>query len=176
MRNPAALGDAWVDVGGQGHTFNAEFQHFITDYAWHGVGRPGLTGKHAASTLAVTSALGRWDEFEIHLRGALTLATPTLSVEEVREALIQIAIYAGVPAANTGFARALGIMRELGMEPAAHSADVAWHPGVGRSVFTTTAPKLHCTVREARKWQGRSTIVLSHALGRRQFHVGLGGQ
>ncbi|MDE2433624.1 MAG: alpha/beta fold hydrolase [Burkholderiales bacterium] len=170
MRNRRqALGDAWVDKSvAKANTFNAEFQHFITDYAWHGVwGRPGLEWKtRRIIVLAVTSALGRWDEFEIHLRGALTPGNAhTLSVEEVREALIQIAIYAGVPAANTGFARALGVMRELGLEPQPHSADVAWHPGVGRSVFTTTRPKLHSTLREARNGQAQHTIVLSHALG-----------
>jgi 3-oxoadipate enol-lactonase len=170
MRNRrAALGDAWVDKSvAKANTFNAEFQHFITDYAWQGVwGRPGLEWKtRRIIVLAVTSALGRWDEFEIHLRGALTPGNAhTLSPEEVREALIQIAIYAGVPAANTGFAKALGVMRELGMEPPPHPADRAWHPGVGRSVFTSTRPKLHATVREARSGSPEHTLVLSHALG-----------
>lgn len=170
MRNRrAALGDAWVDKSvAKANAFNAEFQHFITDYAWHGVwGRPGLDWKtRRVLVLAVTSALGRWDEFEIHLRGALTPGNAhTLTVDEVREALFQIAIYAGVPAANTGFSRALGVMRELGLEPPAQSADVAWHPGVGRSVFTSTRPKLHATVREARNGAPAHTIVLSHALG-----------
>jgi 3-oxoadipate enol-lactonase len=170
MRNRrAALGDAWVDQSvAKANTFNAEFQHFITDYAWHGVwGRPGLDWKsRRLMVLAITSALGRWDEFEIHLRGALTPGNAhTLTPEEVREALFQVAIYAGVPAANTGFSRALGILRELGMAPEPHSADVAWHPGVGRSLFTSTRPKLHATVREARNGQPTHTVVLSHALG-----------
>ncbi|MDE2401210.1 MAG: alpha/beta fold hydrolase [Burkholderiales bacterium] len=170
MRNRrAALGDAWVDQSvAKANAFNAEFQHFITDYAWHGVwGRPGLDWKtRRIIVLAVTSALGRWDEFEIHLRGALTPGNEhPLSLDEVREALIQIAIYAGVPAANTGFARALGIMKELGMAPPAHPADQSWHPGVGRSVFTSTRPKLHTTVREARHGEAAHTLVLSHALG-----------
>lgn len=170
MRNRrAALGDAWVDKSvAKANAFNAEFQHFITDYAWHGVwGRPGLDWKtRRIIVLAVTSALGRWDEFEIHLRGALTPGNAhTLSPEEVREALIQIAIYAGVPAANTGFARALGIMKELGIEPPPHPADQSWHPGVGRSVFTSTRPKLHATLREARHDKAAHTVVFSHALG-----------
>lgn len=175
MRNRrAALGDAWVDKSvAKANTFNAEFQHFITDYAWHGVwGRPGLDWKtRRVLVLAVTSALGRWDEFEIHLRGALTPGNAhTLSPDEVREALIQIAIYAGVPAANTGFAKALGILRELGLEPPAHPADNAWHSGEGRPAFTTTRPKLFATIREPRHAdtdadEGRQTIVLSHALG-----------
>jgi 3-oxoadipate enol-lactonase len=170
MRNRrAALGDAWVDKSvAKANTFNAEFQHFITDYAWHGVwGRPGLDWKtRRIIVMAVTCALGRWDEFEIHMRGSLTPGNAhTLTPTEVREALIQIAIYAGVPAANTGFAKALGIMRELGMEPAAHPADQSSHPGVGRSVFTSTRPKLHATVREPRHGKAAHTIVLSHALG-----------
>lgn len=170
MRNRrAALGDAWVDKSvAKANAFNAEFQHFITDYAWHGVwGRPGLDWKtRRIIVLAVTSALGRWDEFEIHLRGALTPGNAhTLSPEEVREALIQIAIYAGVPAANTGFARALGVMKELGIEPPPHPADQSWHPGVGRSVFTSTRPKLHATIRAPRHAQATHTVVFSHALG-----------
>lgn len=170
MRNRrAALGDAWVDKSvAKANAFNAGFQHFITDYAWHGVwGRPGLDWKtRRIIVMAVTCALGRWDEFEIHMRGSLTPGNAhTLSPEEVREALIQIAIYAGVPAANTGFAKALGIMRELGIEPPPHPADLSWHPGVGRSVFTGTRPKLHATVRDARNGQPQHTIVFSHALG-----------
>jgi 3-oxoadipate enol-lactonase len=170
MRNRrAALGNAWVDQSiAKANAFNAEFQHFITDYAWHGVwGRPGLDWKtRRIIVLAVTSALGRWDEFNIHLRGALTPGNAhTLSPEEVREALIQIAIYAGVPAANTGFSHAVKLMQELGMAPPPHPADQSWHPGVGRSVFTGTRPKLHATVREARHGAPAHTVVLSHALG-----------
>jgi 3-oxoadipate enol-lactonase len=170
MRNRrAALGDAWVDKSiAKANSFNAGFQHFITEYAWHGAwGRPGLDWKtRRVLVLAVTSALGRWEEFEVHLRGALTPGNAhTLSLEEVQEALIQIAIYAGVPAANTGYSKALEILRELGMAPVPHPADQCWHTGVGRSVFTHTRPKLHATVREARHGQALHTIVFSHALG-----------
>ena len=92
MRNRrAALGDAWVDKSvAKANAFNAGFQHFITDYAWHGVwGRPGLDWKtRRVLVMAVTCALGRWDEFEIHMRGSLTPGNAhTLSVDEVREAL-----------------------------------------------------------------------------------------
>ena len=170
MRNRrAALGDAWVDKSvAKANAFNAGFQHFITDYAWHGVwGRPGLDWKtRRVLVMAVTCALGRWDEFEIHMRGSLTPGNAhTLTPAEVREALFQIAIYAGVPAANTGFSKALGIMRELGIEPPPHPADQSWHPGVGRSVFTRSRPKLHATVRDARSDTPRHTVILSHALG-----------
>jgi 3-oxoadipate enol-lactonase len=171
MRNRrAALGDAWVDKSiVKANDLNAGFQRFITEYAWHGAwGRPGLDWKtRRVLVLAVTSALGRWEEFEVHLRGSLTPGNAhTLSIEEVQEALIQIAIYAGVPAANTGYSKALAILKELGISPEPHPADQAYHTGVGRSVFTSTRPKLHATVRDARQDQGCAhTIVLSHALG-----------
>lgn len=170
MRNRrAALGDAWVDQSvAKANAFTAEFQHFITDYAWHGVwGRPGLDWRtRRCLVLAINCALGRWDEFEIHLRGSLTPGnTSTLTPEEVREVLFQVAIYAGVPAANTGFSKAVGILRELGMAPPPHPATDAWHPGVGRSAFTTSRPKLHATVRDARNGASEHTVVLSHALG-----------
>ena len=117
MRNRrAALGDAWVDKSvAKANAFNAGFQHFITDYAWHGVwGRPGLDWKtRRVLVMAVTCALGRWDEFEIHMRGSLTPGNAhTLTPAEVREALIQIAIYAGVPAANTGFQVGVEVLTE----------------------------------------------------------------
>lgn len=170
MRNRrAAMSDPFVDRAiGQSHAFNADFQNFITRYAWHGVwGRPGLDWKsRRLIVLAITSALGRWEEFDGHLRGALTEGCAgALTPDEVREALIQFAIYAGVPAANTAFARAANILRELGHELAPRSADQAWHTGVGRSVFTRSRPKLHATVREARNGTARHTIVLSHSLG-----------
>lgn len=170
MRNRrAAMSDPFVDRAiGQSHAFNADFQNFITRYAWHGVwGRPGLDWKsRRLIVLAITSALGRWEEFDGHLRGALTPGCAgALTPDEVREALIQFAIYAGVPAANTAFARAATILRELGHELAPRTADLATHTGVGRSVFTRSRPKLHATVREARSGAPRHTIVLSHSLG-----------
>lgn len=170
MRNRrAAMSDPFVDRAiGLSHTFNADFQNFITRYAWHGVwGRPGLDWKsRRLIVLAITSALGRWEEFDGHLRGALTPGcSGALTPDEVREALIQFAIYAGVPCANTAFARAATILRELGHELAPRTADLATHTGVGRSVFTRSRPKLHATVREARNGAARHTVVLSHSLG-----------
>lgn len=165
----AAMSDPFVDRAiGQAHAFNADFQNFITRYAWHGVwGRPGLDwSSRRLIVLAITSALGRWEEFDGHLRGALTPGCQgALTPEQVREALIQFAIYAGVPAANTAFSRATAILRELGHELAPLTADQGGHGGVGRSVFTRSRPKLHATVREARHGTARSTVVMSHALG-----------
>jgi 3-oxoadipate enol-lactonase len=69
------LGDAWVDKSvASANAFTAEFQNFITRYAWHEVwGRPGLDIKtRRVIVMAITASLGRWEEFELHLRAALT--------------------------------------------------------------------------------------------------------
>ena len=101
----AVLGDAWVDraLAKEGG-FAWEFQQFITRFAWSEVwGRPGLDHRtRRIIVLAITTALGRWEEFRLHTRAALE--QKGLTEEEVREVLIQAAIYAGVPAANTAFA------------------------------------------------------------------------
>ena len=136
----AMLGDAWVDQSiPNANAFNAEFQNFITRYAWHEVwGRPGLDLKtRRLLVLAVTAALGRWDEFELHCRASLTGgdgATPdsALSADEVKEALMQLAIYAGVPAANTAVAKTVQILRAIEQAPAPRPATDAFHTGVGR--------------------------------------------
>ena len=98
------LGDAWVDkaLAKQGG-FAWEFQQFITRFAWSEVwGRPGLDHRtRRIIVLAITIALGRWEEFRLHTRAALE--QKGLTEDEVREVLIQSAIYAGVPAANTAF-------------------------------------------------------------------------
>lgn len=171
----SVLGDAWVDRSLNGATaLTAEFQGFISRYAWHEVwGRPGLDHRtRRIIVLAITTALGRWEEFQLHIRAALTGGDPAsrLTVDDIKEVLIQSAIYAGVPAANTAFAETVKILRELGQEfaPWLEQLDVhtAAHPGVGASRFTTTTPSLHYTVREPRNGRApRRTIVLSHALG-----------
>lgn len=178
MRNRRAiLGDAWVDKSvANANAFNADFQNFITRYAWHEVwGRPGLPAKtRRIIVLAITCALGRWEEFELHLRAALVGGSgqslgagddaPTgLTPEEVKEVLMQAAIYAGVPAANTGMAIAAKLLRELGHSVPPQPATEVAHSGSGRSL--RSAEGLHVTLREPRSGQAGHTIVLSHALG-----------
>lgn len=172
MRNRRGiLGDAWVDKSvANANGFNAEFQNFITRYAWHEIwGRPGLDKKtRRIIVLAITCALGRWEEYELHLRAALAGGEPEtrLSPDEVKEVLMQAAIYAGVPAANTGVALAMKIMRELGMDLAPFPATEASHPGVGREGRTVSRPSLHYAVREPRNGRpARHTVVMAHALG-----------
>lgn len=166
----AMLGDAWVDKSVANATdFSADFQNFITRYAWHEVwGRPGLDAKtRRVIVLTITCALGRWEEFELHLRAALSAgeASTRLSPDEVKEVLMQAAIYAGVPAANTGMSIAAKLLRELGEPPPPRPATEAYHTGVGRSFRSGASTALHYTVRDARRDSGKPTIVMSHALG-----------
>lgn len=113
----AVLGDAHVDRAEAAKTaFDEPFQTFITEGAWGSVwAREGLTPRERSLiTLALLAAGGHWDEVAMHVRAtANTGATP----EDVREALLHVAVYAGVPAAN----HALKIAREtyagMGIEP-----------------------------------------------------------
>lgn len=170
----AVLGDAWVERSlANASTFTADFQNFITRYAWHDIwDRPGLERKTRRTiVLAITIALGRWEEYELHVRAALLGdADSRLTPDELKEVLMQSAIYAGVPAANTAFAHAAAILREVGpqigytLEPASPLAST--HPGVGREGRTASLPALHYSVREPRSGKRpRHTVVLSHALG-----------
>src|SRR4051812_46409622 len=85
------LGDARVDESmGKANSFNAEFLNFITRYAWHEIwSRPGLPPKtRRIIVLAITTALGRWEEFELHARAALQGGPEDrLTPDELREVL-----------------------------------------------------------------------------------------
>jgi 3-oxoadipate enol-lactonase len=170
----SVLGDAWVDRSiNNANSFNAEFQNLITRFAWNEIwGRPGLEHKmRRAVVLSITTALGRWEEFDLHVRAALLGEEGSrLTPDEIKEILMQSAIYAGVPAANTAFTHTLAILREVGeqigytLEPSSPSGAV--HSGVGREGRTVSAPALHYSVRESRNGKApRHTVVLSHALG-----------
>lgn len=120
------LGDAWVEQSLRGaNRLNVEFQRLITTYAWDSIwSRPGLDRRtRRIIVLATTAAMGRWEEFELHVRTGLMAdaADPqaaALDVDTLQEVLLQTAVYAGVPAGNTGMAIALKVLRELGQEPA----------------------------------------------------------
>jgi 4-carboxymuconolactone decarboxylase len=99
----AVLGDAHVDKSLKNRTeFNEEFQDLITRYAWGEIWtRPGLPRQtRSLITLAMLVALNRNDEFKMHVRAALNNGVKS---EEIREVLLQAAIYCGVPAANAAF-------------------------------------------------------------------------
>jgi 4-carboxymuconolactone decarboxylase len=106
------LGDAHVDRAIEGTTeFTADFQDFITRYAWGSVWtRDGLDRRtRSCITLAVLTALGREQEIALHVRAARTNG---LSPAEISEVLLHTAVYAGVPAANAAYAIAQRVLDE----------------------------------------------------------------
>ena len=97
------LGDQHVDRAEMNKdAFTEEFQELITNYAWGEIWtRPGLERKtRSCITLAMMVALNREDEFKLHVRAALNNG---LAKDEIKEVILQTAIYAGVPAANSAF-------------------------------------------------------------------------
>jgi 4-carboxymuconolactone decarboxylase len=110
----AVLGDEYVDRAlARSDDFTAPFQDFITRYAWGEVwGRPGLDRRtRSCITVALLAALGHENELAIHLRGALRNG---VTADELREVLLQTAVYAGVPAANRAFRVAGEVLGETG--------------------------------------------------------------
>lgn len=106
------LGDEHVDRSWNNATdFDKDFQDFITQVAWGSIwSRPGLDLKtRHLITVAVLAALGREHELRLHIN-----ATPNTGItpEEMREMLLQVAGYAGIPAANTAFAIAKKLYSE----------------------------------------------------------------
>jgi 4-carboxymuconolactone decarboxylase len=97
------LGDAHVDRSLQHrNTFNEEFQDLITRYAWGEIwSRPGLSRQtRSMITVAMMVALNRGEEFRMHVKAALKNG---VTKDEIKEVLLQTAIYCGVPAANNAF-------------------------------------------------------------------------
>jgi 3-oxoadipate enol-lactonase/4-carboxymuconolactone decarboxylase len=97
------LGDEHVERSFASATeINRDFQTYITESIWGKIwSRPGLEHRtRRLLVLAVTSAMGRWEEFRLHVRAALAHG---MEATEVKEMLLQVAAYAGAPAANTGF-------------------------------------------------------------------------
>ena len=111
------LGDAYVDNATANiDDFNREFQRIVTQYCWGEVWtRQVLTNKQRSlNNLCMIAALNRAAEFEIHVRGALRNGcTP----EEIRDTLIQVAIYAGIPAGVEAFRIARKVLTEEGVLP-----------------------------------------------------------
>ena len=110
------LGNAHVDRAEANKTsFDADFQRFITETAWGSVwSRPGLDRKiRHMLTIALLAALGKEKELAMHIRAT---ANTGVTAEEVKEVLHQVAVYAGVPAANSAFAIAKQVYAELAEE------------------------------------------------------------
>ena len=106
------LGDAHVDRAVAATTpFTADFQSFITRYAWGDIwSRPGLSrAERSMITLTALAVLRQDEELAMHLRAALRNG---LSPDQIKEVLLQVAVYAGVPAANRAFAVAARVLAE----------------------------------------------------------------
>ena len=106
------LGSDYVDRAiGSADDFNRDFQEILTEYCWGAVwGRPGLSRRQRSlNNICMLSALGRSHELELHLKGALNNG---VSVDEIKETLIQVAVYCGAPAAVEGFRIARRVLDE----------------------------------------------------------------
>lgn len=117
----AVLGDAHVDRAEANKTaLDADFQRFITETAWGSVWtRPGLEHKtRHLLTIAMLASLGKEAELALHLRAT---GNTGVTADEVKEVLLQVAIYAGVPAANSAFAVAREVL--AGSQQGAGDAD-----------------------------------------------------
>ena len=111
------LGRAHVEGALKSATpFNEDFQTLITQYAWGGIwSRPGLDHKtRSMLTIAMLAALGQHEELKLHIRATRNTG---VSKEEVKEILLQVSIYAGVPAANSAFEHARRAYEEMEKAP-----------------------------------------------------------
>jgi 3-oxoadipate enol-lactonase len=143
------LGDAWVEKSlGEANALNAEFQTFITRHAWRDVWDRNHTTALDDKTrrllvLAMTLGLGRYEEFALHAKAGLCASDESrLTIDDLREVVLQSAVYCGVPAANTAMHTLKSVLDEIGQTP----------------------PKLH-VVRHGAPSATTPTIVFSHALG-----------
>jgi 4-carboxymuconolactone decarboxylase len=113
----SVLGDAHVDRAEAAKTaFDAPFQELITEAAWGLVwARPDWTPRERSMvTIALLAALGHDDEVAMHVRAT---ANTGATSADLREALLHVAIYAGVPAANHAFRIVKQTYEEMGVEP-----------------------------------------------------------
>ncbi len=112
------LGDEYVDRAMSNvDDFNRDFQDIVNDYCWGGTWGRGVLSKQQRSilNLGMLAALGRSHEFGLHFRGAVNNG---LSEEELKEVLIQIAVYCGIPAGVESFRIARRILDEMKAEKA----------------------------------------------------------
>ncbi len=113
-RRRQVLGDAWVDRSIKKKTeFNAEFLDLITRYAWGEIWtRPHFDDKtRRLIVLASCVSMKAWEEYRLHLRAGIVEGN--LTKDDVKELLLQLAIYAGVPASNTAFNEAADVFEKI---------------------------------------------------------------
>ena len=97
-------------------SFNREFQELVTEYCWGGVwGRSALTDRQRSlNNLCILASLNRGEEFKTHFRGALRNGC---TLDELRDTLVQIMVYAGVPAGVEAFRLAREVLKIEGVDP-----------------------------------------------------------
>jgi 4-carboxymuconolactone decarboxylase len=111
------LGAEYVDASiANADDFTRDFQRLVTEYCWGAAwGRGALTRRdRSLLNLVMLGVLGRAEEFKLHLRGALTNGCTR---EEIKDALIQLTVYAGVPAGVEAFRHARSVFAELDGQP-----------------------------------------------------------
>jgi 4-carboxymuconolactone decarboxylase len=109
------LGAEYVDAAiANADDFNRELQQMVTEYAWDGIwNRPGLSRRERSLlNLGMLTALNRPHELKLHVKGAIRNG---LSKDEIKEVLLQTAIYCGVPAAIDSFRQAREVFKEMGI-------------------------------------------------------------
>jgi 4-carboxymuconolactone decarboxylase len=114
-RRRKVLGNAWVDKAVAGKTpFNTEFQDFITRYAWSEIWTRPHYDERTRRILVIGTmmALDKWDEFKMHTCAALVEGG--FSADDIKEIIMQQAIYCGVPAANHAFMLAGEVLADAG--------------------------------------------------------------
>jgi 4-carboxymuconolactone decarboxylase len=113
-RRRQVLGNTWVDFANANKTpFNEEFQDFITRYAWGEIWTRPHFDERTRRILVIGSmlALNKWEEFRLHVRAALTEGSFT--ADDLKEIILQQAIYCGVPSANHAFKEAAEVLAEV---------------------------------------------------------------
>jgi len=112
------LGDEWVDRSVKGrNSFNAEWIDWITRSPWHDVWNRQHLDDRTRRILVIGTmlAIGRWEEFRMHVRAALTVGG--FSADDIKEIILQQANYCGVPAGNHAFKEAETVLKEVGKMP-----------------------------------------------------------
>jgi 4-carboxymuconolactone decarboxylase len=110
------LSDAYVDRRRAGTTsFNRDLEDVITRFAWGEVwSRPGLDLKtRSVIVMVIAASRSQWDEFRVHVRGALNNG---MTRDEIKEVLIHAGAYGGLPVARTGFREAEAVFAEIDQE------------------------------------------------------------
>ena len=110
------LGQEYVERAVAGaDNFNRDFQQIVTEYCWGGTWGRGVLERRDRSilNLGMLAALGKSQEFKLHFRGALNNG---LTLEELREVLIQIAVYCGIPAGVEAFRNAREVLEDMNID------------------------------------------------------------